>query len=258
MTIPRLQRQNGRKLMNKLTDLSRIRTVMDEAVSVALQGIQLPGIADAALKGAALSLEQLQWVAAQLEQHGHGEIKLVAEVELFLRISNTDVLSSIECTEFLVRVTADENDLHAVASNEKDWGMAWERGIEPIKQATLQDMRTDVWNLDETLAEDSYTFQAAMVLLASGLVGPYVDRIAKFVGYPCGLVQVIGARLQEAKIWERDEVRCEEWFDPKKGAIAFVLDLCVAEGRLMRTWSEEKNQYAYHETDIRAVSKFAV
>jgi hypothetical protein len=110
----------------------------------------------------------------------------------------------------------------------------------------------------QTLAEDSYTFQAAMVLLASGLVGPYVDRIAKFVGYPCGLVQVIGARLQEAKIWERDEVRCEEWFDPKKGAIAFVLDLSVAEGRLMRTWSEEKNQYAYHETDIRAVSKFAV
>jgi hypothetical protein len=101
---------------------------MDEAVSVALQGIQLPGIADAALRGAALSLEQLQWVAAQLEQHGHGEIKLVAEVELFLRISNTDVLSSIECTEFLVRVTADENDLHAVASNEKDWGMVWERG----------------------------------------------------------------------------------------------------------------------------------
>jgi hypothetical protein len=119
-------------------------------------------------------------------------------------------------------------------------------------------MRTDVWNLDETLAEDSYIFQAAMVLLASELVGPYVDRIAKFVGYPCGLVQVIGARLQEAKIWERDEVRCEEWFDPKKGTIAFMLDLGVAEGTLTRSWSEERNQYAYRVTDIGIVSHFAV
>lgn len=56
--------------------------------------------------------------------------------------------------------------------------------------------------MDETLAEDSYTFQAAMVLLASELVGPYSDRVATFVGYPPSLVQVIAVRLEEAKIWE--------------------------------------------------------
>jgi hypothetical protein len=69
---------------------------------------------------------------------------------------------------------------------------------------------------------------------------------------------VIAARLQEAKIWENDEVRCETWFDPKQRGLAFLLDVMVAEGKLFRRWSEEKKQYTYRESDIRAVSQFAV
>jgi hypothetical protein len=244
--------------MGRPMDLDKIRTVIEEALSVSAQGVQLPGIADAEVRKAAVSSEQLQQIAARIEQHGHGEITLSAEVELFLRVSNTDVLSSIECIAFRVKVNADHNDLRAVASNEKDWREAWERGIEPIKQAALHGIRRDIWNMDETLAEDSYTFQAAMVLLASELVGPYSDRIATFVGYPPGLVQVIAVRLQEAKIWENDEVHCERWFDPKQGGLAFLLDVMVAEGKLLRRWSEEQKQYTYHESDIRAVSQFAV
>jgi len=239
-------------------DLDRIRTVIEEALAVSVQGVQLPGIAEAGVRKAALSSAQLQRVANELDQNGQGEIRFSADVELFLRVSNTDVLGSIECTGFRVRLNADGNDLRAVASTDKDWGMAWERGIEPIKQAALQGMRRDVWNMDETLAENSYTFQAAMVLLASELVGPYFDRIATFVGYPLALVQVIAARLQEARIWEGDEVRGEGWFDPQKGPIAFMLDLLVAEGKFVRTWSKAKKQYVYNEADVKAVSHFAV
>ena len=43
--------------------------------------------------------------------------------------------------------------------------------------------------MDAALAEDSYSFQAAMVLLASEMLGPYVDRVATFVGYPRGILQ---------------------------------------------------------------------
>ena len=68
----------------------------------------------------------------------------------------------------------------------------------------------------------------------------------------------MAARLHEAKIWESDEVRCESWFDPHKGRLAFLLDLMVAEGKLIRAWSDDKKQYAYHEPDIRAVSRLAV
>lgn len=39
-------------------------------------------------------------------------------------------------------------------------------------------MKEDVWKMNATLTEDSYTFQAAMVLLASAVVGPYLDRYA--------------------------------------------------------------------------------
>src|ERR1700692_4657271 len=104
----------------------------------------------------AVSSEQLQEGSAQLEQHDHSEIALSAEVELFLRISNMDLLSSIECTEFRVSVNAGTDNLRAVASSEEDWAMAWERGIQPIRKATLRSMKSDIWNMDETLAEDSY------------------------------------------------------------------------------------------------------
>jgi len=53
-------------------------------------------------------------------------------------------------------------------------------------------------------------------------------------------VQVVAARSQEAKIWEGDEVRCEHWFDAQKGGVAFMMDLLVANGKLIRKWSEEK------------------
>jgi hypothetical protein len=144
------------------------------------------------------------------------------------------------------------------ASNEKDWGAAWERGMEPIKEAALHGMRRDVWKIDETLAEDSYTFRAGMVLLASELVGPYINRITAFLRYPLGLVQLIAVRLQEARIWEGNQVRCESWFDPKKGALALTLDVMVAEGKLIRSWSEERGQYAYRECYNRSISQFAV
>ena len=223
-----------------------------------MQEIQLPGIYGAAIESVAIPSTQLRRVAAQLQQHGHGESELSAEVQLFLRISNTDALSSIEPTVFRVQVSVDKNDLRAAASNKKDWTRAWEQGIEPIKQATLQGMRSDVRNMYGTVAEDSYAFQGAMVLLASEVLGPYVDRIATFLEYPLDLVRVIGARLHEAKIWENDEVRCESWSDPQKGAMAFLLDLMVADGELIRKWSEEKKQYVYHKADIREGPRLAV
>jgi hypothetical protein len=234
-------------MMTKLMDLDRLRSVIEKAVSVSLQEVRLPGIAGTHLRDVDVSSRQLQHVVAQLEQYGHAEIRLSAEVELYLRTSNTEVMTAIDDMAFRMRINADGDDLRGVAISEDDWGMAWERGVEPIKQAALSGMRRDVWKTDKTLEEDSYTFQAAMVLLASELVGPFVDRISTFLNYPLRLVQVVGGRLQEAKIWEGNEVRCESWFDPKKGGAALLLDLLVAEGKLVRWWSEEKKDYVYYD-----------
>jgi hypothetical protein len=182
-------------------DLDVIRATIEKAVSDCVFGVHLPGIASAAVSKVAIPSEQLQEVSAQLEQHGKCEITLPAEVELVLRDSNIDALRSIERTEFRVTVNADAENLLAVASSDTNWELAWEHGIEPIKQAALQSLKSDVWAMDEELAEDSYTFRAAMVLLASYMVGPYTDRVATFLGYPVGFVQVIAARLIESGIW---------------------------------------------------------
>jgi hypothetical protein len=234
-----------------LIDSEIIRIAIEKAVSDCVDGIRLPGIASAAVRKVAVSSEQLQRVVAQLEQHGKCEITLPAEVELVLRVSNIDALRSIERTEFRVTVNADAGNLLAVASSDTNWEFAWQRGIEPIKEAALQAMKSTVWNLDASLVEDSYTFKAAIVLLVSEMVGPYTDRVATFLGYPVGFVQVIAARLIESGIWDKDEVSSEPWLDPKKGMVSFMLDLMVAEGKLTGRWSEEKGQRNYYLPRIR-------
>jgi len=73
------------------------------------------------------------------------------------------------------------------------------------------------------------------------------------------MVQAVAARLYQARISEEDEVRSEKWFDPETGGVvAFVADLMVAEGSLIRRWSEETQQFAFRATDIRPVSQLAV
>jgi hypothetical protein len=139
-------------------------------------------------------------------------------------------------------VTADAENLLAVASSDTNWELAWEHGIEPIKQVALQSLKSDVWAVDEELAEDSFTFWAAMVLLASYMVGPYTVRVATFLGYPVGFVQVVAARLIQSGIWAGDEVSSEPWLDPQKGMVSFMLDLGVAEGKFTASWSEEIGQ----------------
>jgi len=146
--------------MSKPEMVANLRSAIDEAVSASVQAVKLPGIDGADVRTVNMTTEQLHQVAAQLNQGHHSESIVAAEVELFLRISNADVLLSIEPTEFRVAVEAHENDLRVAASTDKDWARAWERGIEPTRQRALQAMKEDVWNLDATLAEDSHTFQA--------------------------------------------------------------------------------------------------
>jgi hypothetical protein len=71
-------------------------------------------------------------------------------------------------------------------------------------------------------------------------------------------VEVIAGHLQEARIWEKDEVRCEKWFDPKLGTAALLSDLLVAEGKVIRKWSNEKHEYVYRISEVQAVSRMSV
>ena len=99
-------------------------------------------------------------------------------------------------------------------------------------------MKEDVWKMDATRAEDSHTFQAAMVLLASELIGPHVDRIVSFRGILLDWCRRSRFGSMSEDLGER-RVHSESWFDPEKGGIAFQLNVLVAHGELIRKWSEE-------------------
>src|SRR5664279_2519818 len=120
----------------------------------------------------------------------------------------------------------------------------WHRADQAIP---LQSLKSDVWDMDEELAEDSCTFQAAMVLLASDMVGPYTDRVATFLGYRAGFVQVIAARLIEARVWDNDEVSAEPWLDPLKGDVSFMLDLRKKRGNAIITCP---NSWPFHTSQF--------
>ena len=235
-----------------------IRNTIEQAISLSLRSIVLPGISDAELVRSGFSSEQFNVLVIQLEASGQASLKLRPEIHLFLRISNTDVLEVADRPEFLIQILKGSDQLHALAKTERDWAVAWEEGLRPIKADALRSMREDLQGMGDSLTEDSYAFKAGMVLFASELVGPYVDRIASFLGFSRSFVQVIGTRLVESKIWKGDAVECDKWFDSEKGYTAFLLDLLVAEGRATRQWSKEKGAYRYKNVDVEPRSQFTV
>src|SRR6516162_2199020 len=107
-------------------NLKMLRTAIEEAVSVPVSSIDLPGIVDAVVRKVTISPKQLQQLVTRLEGGGETKTNLSVEIEFFLRISNADVLSSIQCLPFRVTVSADESGLHAIASAESSWAVAWE------------------------------------------------------------------------------------------------------------------------------------
>jgi hypothetical protein len=136
--------------MRKSIDLSRVRTVIEDSLSVTVQGVQPAGIVSADVRKIIPSSTQLQRIAADLEGEGRAEIGLTAEVELLLRISNTDVLSAIEGIRFCVDLSVCEDDFRVLASTVHEWDAAWERGMQPVKQCILNGIRRDVREMDET------------------------------------------------------------------------------------------------------------
>jgi hypothetical protein len=226
-------------------DLGMLREKIADAISLSVGSIKCFGIDDAETKNVAISSRHLHQIAAQLERENQMSVAISAEIELFLRLCNSELVASVQFISFRVELWSDDDGIRAAAVNEQEWTATWEKGIAPIKQAVLQSMKRDVWNIDPTLAEDSSTFQIAMILFASEVVGPWSEGIATFLGYPRAIVEVVAARLYEGRIWENGEVRYEKWSDPNIGGTCLFMDLMVAEGSLIRRWSEKDQQFRY-------------
>jgi hypothetical protein len=89
-------------------------------------------------------------------------------------------------------------------------------------------------------------WNAAIVLAAAWLVGPNLDRIASLTRCSREYVDTVAARLFESRLWMNDRVDYEHWLDPELGTIAFMMDVMVAEGQLVRTQNRsETGKYIY-------------
>lgn len=103
------------------------------------------------------------------------------------------------------------------------------------KMETLGDVKAEVRRMDPDLDEDDDGFKAATVLLASVVVGTNQRGLVKFTHYPAALIAKFAANLRRSGIWIKDgRVAHSGWLD-KDGGIAFWMDVCVAQGLLMRS-----------------------
>ena len=101
------------------------------------------------------------------------------------------------------------------------------------KLMTLDELRAEVKRLDPKLAEDSPSFETAIMLLASAQLGPDVGSIADFMGVEAASLEERAKHLREARVWDGDMLNVQ-WWDETSGTVAFWLDVCVAEGYVTR------------------------
>jgi len=102
-----------------------------------------------------------------------------------------------------------------------------------MTKVTLKRIKDEVRKVTKCDVEADDSFKAAVCLLAALQVGANADFVAKFTGYPRGLVREFGHRLRENGIWKNGKT-CADWFG-KDGGVSFCLDVNVARGFMRRT-----------------------
>lgn len=226
--------------------VDEIHGALLEAFKTYLIGSMIPGIEDAELVRIDTEGEELRGIAATLENEGVVERTIPAHVSLYLRISEDDLLIHEDHDFYPVELLSSScGHIIARVNSTKNWAASWESGIAPLKENALEIIRRGVISFGSDLNEDSGFVRSATVLLASEMIGPYPDRLSWFTGYPVASIQIIGARLLEAKLWNGQHVDCKPWFEPHKGFYRLILDLSIAAGELSRVWSDERKDWLY-------------
>lgn len=102
------------------------------------------------------------------------------------------------------------------------------------KQLTVNDLKKEIRRMDPNLKPTDESFDTAVILLASTIVGPNVLSVSRYTGIATPEVAKRAKNFRESKVWSGKKVRAGEWFD-KDGGIAFWLDVSVGDGMLRRT-----------------------
>ena len=82
--------------------------------------------------------------------------------------------------------------------------------------------------------------EVALILVCSGMVGAYPDKIKKILGDPKGVLKRTTELAVKNKIWRKDGKIDVEWTDKKTGGIALACDVAACLGYVKRVLSKKK------------------
>jgi hypothetical protein len=105
------------------------------------------------------------------------------------------------------------------------------KGKLTTSQFLFEHVKLGILELDPDLDPQSQKFRTAVILMAAAyMVGPRIDLLLSFTGYPLPFVAEISRRMRENDLWSDDGVATDGWFEGDKVAVGFWLDCLVAEG----------------------------
>jgi len=106
--------------------------------------------------------------------------------------------------------------------------------------------------------DDIDFFRAGVITLSGKAIGPVVENIRQFTGYPRALVRLVCNRLRQNGIFVVDsakhkhEIRDSGW---EESSVSLVCDVLCATGEVERSEKRESNgEYAYKQKTSRAVA----
>lgn len=102
-----------------------------------------------------------------------------------------------------------------------------------MKGKSLEQIKDEVRRVNPFALEEEPDPQIATVLIAAAFfVGPHIDRLATFTGYPRSFIADISCRMHDSGLWAEGKVFFEHWFgdDLKWTEFGLIPDCLVAEG----------------------------
>lgn len=113
----------------------------------------------------------------------------------------------------------------------------------------LEDIKVTIQELDPHVDPTSRRFRTAVILMAATfVVGPRVDLLVEFTGYPMMIVAGIAGRMRACGLWSDDGVDTDGWFEGDKiKDLYFWVHRLVADG-LVQAKRTEGGKMLYSAT----------
>ena len=134
-----------------------------------------------------------------------------------------------------------------------------EKGM--VQKSDLKIIKEEIERLNRDFTDpgDEETYRTSVVLFSAALgVGPYIDDLAEFTGYPRDFIANISHRMHAAGLWEDWCVHDQHWWVDdsyeKIERMGLWLDVLVGTGYLVAKRMED-GEFGYCPAQYAPVSK---